>query len=137
MNKALLPMHSFLIATVAGLRSAVPADVENARFVERMTTGVRVPHDHIFEVRQAIVDKAAEIQEDGDDRYSSQTLTALQGALAGVDAQIGIYKKQFDSASGIDDATFLGDVGDVTGLDDPAPARRPIAGKRNGAAYAD
>lgn len=74
----------------------------------------------------------AEQKKHGHDTELYNVISGIRQTLVAKAENIGL------SVTGIDDATFLGDVGDVAGLDDRKPTHRPVAGKRgNGAAYAD
>jgi hypothetical protein len=90
--------HTFLLADIASIQSAVPADVETAQTVQMLTARVTIPYDKVFEVQKALADKISEITKDGSDTYSQQIIERLAAATAAVDAQIEGYAKQFERA---------------------------------------
>lgn len=89
---------SFLFATVASVESATTVGLENARLVRKLTSGVDILPEHIFDTKRALTDKIIDIQDAGDDKYSEQVLQELAGASAAVDSQIEGLQKQFDFA---------------------------------------
>lgn len=118
-------------AQIASLQSATPDSVEQAKFIAQSLTAYELPIDKLGIVKREITAKMVAIQNEGDDRYSQETLQHLAAADAALDAQIEICKKYLDFAmtGTIDDSLVAGAAlaaqGGPVGLDQAAVHAAP------------
>jgi hypothetical protein len=127
-----------LMALVAGIESATPQSLEDARFIKRTVTEFELPADQtIFELKAALTTRISEIQAEGDDHYSAQTMQELAGAVTAVDAQIEGYGKKFMLAKSdqiVDDQLSL--IAHDGGMPGAEIADQALKTRANGADHA-
>lgn len=101
MQQKAMPSHKLLQATIASISFSTPADLENAKHVNWLATGGKIPFEDVRSVIADIDKKLSEVSDNGGDTYVDRIYAELASARAGAQAQLDVYKQMLEDTRSV------------------------------------